>query len=167
MRALLLYLTLIAGVVLATAPSSVHAADQPRDNLAALDSLRHDTTGLAGHVVYVDFWASWCPPCRQSFPWMIKQAEEYAQRGLKVVAVSVDKKRQDATRFLEKVDPQFEILFDSTGTLAERYGLEAMPTSFVYGRDGRLRFSHKGFTPEDEPVLDSVINVLLQEKPTP
>jgi len=167
MRAPLLYLIVIAGVALVMAPSSLHAAGQTRDNLAALDSLRHDTTALAGHVVYVDFWASWCPPCRQSFPWMIKRAEEHAQRGLKVVAVSVDKKHQDATRFLEKVDPQFEILFDSTGALAERYGLDAMPTSFVYGRDGRLRYNHKGFTPDDEPVLDSVINALLQEKPAP
>jgi len=144
-------------------PSS--GAAEPRADLVALDSLRADSIPLEGRVVYVDFWASWCPPCRQSFPWMVELQDKYAPRGLCVVAVSVDKSHKDALSFFREANPQFEVVFDSTGSLAERYGLEAMPTSFVYGRDGRLRYTHQGFSSGDEPVLDSVIRTLLEEKP--
>ena len=150
-------------VMLAATAVPLQAAE-PRDNLLTLNSLRTDSTALDGHVVYVDFWASWCPPCRQSFPWMTEQQDKYAQRGLRVVGVSVDKDHKDALNFLKKADPQFEIVFDSTGSLAKAYGLEAMPTSYIYGRDGKLRYTHQGFTTDEEREIDSVMRALLDEE---
>jgi cytochrome c biogenesis protein CcmG/thiol:disulfide interchange protein DsbE len=141
--------------------------DVPPSNLAALDSARTDTSALDHKVVYVDFWASWCPPCRQSFPWMALQNGRYARHGLHIVAVDVDRKRKDAVKFLDEINPPFEIIFDSVGALAKRYGLEAMPTTFIYGRDGTLRYSHLGFVPDDTLVLDSVVQSLLKEEPAP
>jgi thiol-disulfide isomerase/thioredoxin len=104
----------------------------------ALDSLR-------GRVVYLDFWASWCEPCRKSFPWMNTLRERYAGRGLTVVAINLDKSRDLADSFLENYPATFRVAFDPAGKVAEAYRVMAMPTSFVIGRDGKVRFTHIGF----------------------
>ncbi len=131
--------------------SPVFAKSAPQ-SIAVLDSLLAGATPLDSHVVYVDFWASWCVPCRQSFPWMKQLNDKYASRGLQVVAVSVDKSAIPANKFLKEMDVPFKVIYDSTGTLAKLYNLEAMPTSFVYGRDGKLRTDHRGFLSERHRV---------------
>ena len=126
------------------------------------DSSLHSS--LTDHVVYVDFWASWCMPCRQSFPWMKNMAEKYARNGLTIIAINVDKEHKAAEKFLGDTKAPFTVVYDSNGTLAELYDLKAMPSSFLYGRDGALREHHEGFHANDTLAIDSLVWELVHEK---
>ncbi len=109
---------------------------------------------LKGRVVYLDFWASWCPPCRQSFPWMDEMLARHGAAGLAVVAVNVDRQRAPADQFLRAVPSRATIAFDPEGASPKRFGARAMPTSFVIGRDGRIRLQHDGFREADRAPLE-------------
>ena len=104
-----------------------------------------DLTRLRGKVVLVDFWASWCEPCRHSFPWLNAMQAKYADRGLVVIGVNVDRERADADRFLRDVPAEFQIVYDPAGALASRYDLPGMPVSYVIGPNGEIVGRHIGF----------------------
>lgn len=104
-----------------------------------------DLSHYRGKVVVVDFWASWCEPCRQSFPWLNEMQARYADRGLVVVGINVDRTPADAARFLRDVPARFSIIYDPAGTIAERYDIPGMPSSFVFGPDGEILARHIGF----------------------
>ena len=110
-----------------------------------------DLAQYHGKVVYLDFWASWCKPCRQSFPWMNAMQQKYSADGLVIVAVNVDEQRADADKFLQEVPASFSIVYDTEGKLAEQYGLMGMPSSFLIGKDGAVIQKHQGFF-DDSPV---------------
>ncbi len=114
-----------------------------------------------GKVVYLDFWASWCKPCLKSFPWMTAMKSKYAEQGLEIIAVNLDKDRKLAKKFLDKVDVNFQIAFDPDGDTATQYKLLGMPSSFLIGRDGKLYASHVGFREKDKPKIEAVIRQLL------
>jgi cytochrome c biogenesis protein CcmG/thiol:disulfide interchange protein DsbE len=107
------------------------------------DSL--DLGRLRGKVVVVDFWASWCAPCRHSFPWLNDMQAKYGPRGLVVIGVNVDRERGDAERFLRDTPAGFRILYDPDGALAARYEVPGMPSSYVFAPDGALVGRHIGF----------------------
>lgn len=109
--------------------------------------------------VYLDFWASWCVPCRQSFPWMNELSSRYPD--LKIVAVNLDEHRADADRFLAAVPARFAIAFDPKGGIARAYDLKAMPTSFLIDRQGVLRREHRGFRRDDGAVLEKQLAAFL------
>jgi thiol-disulfide isomerase/thioredoxin len=123
-----------------------------------------DLGTFKGEVVYVDFWASWCAPCRQSFPWMQAMKDAYGSQGLTVVAVNLDANRADADRFLKQFHPSFEIRFDPQGSLAEKFNVEGMPTSVVVDRHGVVRYTHIGFKSDDRETLENQLRGLLAEK---
>lgn len=110
-----------------------------------------------GKVVIVDFWASWCVPCRRSFPWMNAMIEKYADDGLVIVAVNLDKERAAAETFLAEIPANFEIEFDPEASIAREYGVEAMPNSFVFGRDGELVTRHLGFKVAKQDEYEAVL----------
>ena len=116
---------------------------------------------LKGKVVYLDFWASWCPPCRRSFPWMNDLQKRYGSQGLAVVAVNVDTKRAQAEHFLEETPASFTVAFDPAGSTAEAYDLKGMPTSFLIDRDGKVYKMHIGFRDKDTARLEQWIRSLL------
>jgi thiol-disulfide isomerase/thioredoxin len=95
---------------------------------AATDTSEFDLSSFRGQVVYLDFWASWCAPCRKSFPWMRGMQERYANRGFAVVAVNLDRDSKSAQEFLEKNAAPFRVIYDSKGTLAKAYKVAAMPS---------------------------------------
>ena len=117
---------------------------------------------LKGRVVYLDFWASWCPPCRQSFPWMDEQILRHGAAGLVVVAVNLDRQRAAAEQFLRAVPSRANIAFDPAGDTPRRFGARAMPSSFVIGRDGRVRLQHDGFRDEDRAPLEAALGQALR-----
>jgi cytochrome c biogenesis protein CcmG/thiol:disulfide interchange protein DsbE len=100
---------------------------------------------LSGKVVLVDFWASWCGPCAQSFPVMDELQKKYGSQGLVIVAVSVDEKKSDFDAFLKKHAVSFTVVHDASQKLVEQAGITAMPGSFLMGRDGHVTFVHSGF----------------------
>jgi cytochrome c biogenesis protein CcmG/thiol:disulfide interchange protein DsbE len=119
---------------------------------------------LRGRVVYLDFWASWCGPCRQSFPWMQTLKNQYEAQGLTVIAVNLDTDRADAERFLQQFKPTFDVRFDPKGELAEGYRIKGMPASVLIDRHGVMRFTHVGFRSIDESAYEAQIHALLEEK---
>ena len=123
-----------------------------------------DLSAYRGKVVYVDFWASWCGPCKQSFPWMQAMKDTYDRQGLTVIAVNLDLKHADADKFLERFRPTFEVRFDPDGRIAEFYKVQAMPSSVLIDRHGVTRFTHEGFRPVDGPAYEAQVRELLAEK---
>jgi thiol-disulfide isomerase/thioredoxin len=122
-----------------------------------------DLTPWQGKVVLVDFWASWCEPCRQSFPWMARMRQQYGPQGLVVVTVDLDEDRDAAARFLAEQPGAavFEQLFDPQGHLAEAYGLSVMPSSLLFDRQGRPVHRQEGFRAEDAGAYEQRIVSLL------
>lgn len=116
---------------------------------------------LQGKVVFLDFWASWCVPCRQSFPWMNQMQARYAARGLHVLAINVDKQRADADAFLAKIPAQFAIAFDASGDTPRAYGVKGMPTSLLIGADAGVVLQHAGFRDDDKGPLEAAIVAAL------
>lgn len=153
-----LLLTLVAAF------SPVNAATAP-ETAAVLDSLVDDANIVPGNVVYVDFWASWCVPCRQSFPWMSDLLEKYGKQGLQVVAINVDRDRAAAEKFLSETGAKLPIVYDPKGKLPKLWDLQVMPTSFIYGRDGKLSRRIEGFNPGEIASVERLIRKLLEEKP--
>jgi cytochrome c biogenesis protein CcmG, thiol:disulfide interchange protein DsbE len=123
-----------------------------------------DLTNSRGRVVYLDFWASWCGPCKQSFPWMESMKSTYAAQGLEIITVNLDTDRADADKFLKQFHPTFEVRFDPKGELAEFYKLQGMPSSVLIDRHGVPRFTHVGFRPVDGPIYETQLRELLAEK---
>lgn len=119
---------------------------------------------LKGQWVYVDFWASWCGPCRLSFSFMNDLQQKYAARGLKIVAINVDAKRPDADQFLARHPASFGLAFDAKGEAARRLGIKAMPTSMLVAPDGSVRFVHAGFRQEERAELEAKIVAALGGK---
>ena len=116
-----------------------------------------------GKVVYLDFWASWCGPCRQSFPWMNSMLEKYADQGLEIVAINLDGDHADAAEFLEEHNANFTVLFDAKGVTPTQYAVKGMPTSFLINRQGELVMTHTGFNSSAEHELESAISTLLEQ----
>jgi thiol-disulfide isomerase/thioredoxin len=122
---------------------------------------------LKGRVILLDFWASWCGPCKISFPWMQEMTEKYSSQGLTVIAVSVDQKRENMQRFLKSFTVSFTVVRDAQQKLVAAADVPTMPTSLLIDRSGRIRFIHGGFD-RDQAAGQYVkeIEQLLQE-PTP
>jgi len=132
------------------APAPAFALPDAAGKSVSLESLR-------GQVVYVDFWASWCGPCRQSFPWMNAMQAKYAGKGLQIVGVNLDAHRSDADKFLAEVPANFSVAFDAQGETPKRYAIKGMPTSVLIGPDGRVIQMHSGFREEDRKALEDAI----------
>lgn len=146
------------------AASSAQALDKgapaPQFDLPGLDGAVK-LAKLQGKVVYVDFWASWCGPCRQSFPWMNDMQAKYGGKGLQIVGVNVDAKSDDARQFLTATPARFAIAFDPQGATPRSYGIKGMPSSVLIGPDGKVLLEHFGFRDADRAELESKIQSAL------
>src|SRR6185369_7298556 len=118
---------------------------------------------LKGRVVMVDFWASWCDPCKESFPAMEDIHKRYGPKGLVVIAVNVDEDRGEMEAFLKKNRASFVLLRDPTQKLVEKAGIATMPGSFLIDRDGKVRFVHSGYKgDETKRKYEEEIETLLK-----
>ncbi|WP_235953644.1 TlpA family protein disulfide reductase [Noviherbaspirillum galbum] len=109
-----------------------------------------------GKLVYLDFWASWCGPCRRSFPWMSQMQARYGARGLRILALNVDARRDAALAFMSDVPAQFTIGFDPAGKVAAAYGIKGMPTSVLISPDGKVMAMHAGFSDADKTEMEEL-----------
>lgn len=129
---------------------------------AAAEVPELDLSPYAGKIVYLDFWASWCAPCRRSFPWMNDMLARYADAGLAVVSVNVDAERKLADEFLAETPANFPVIYDPEGKLAAQWQLVGMPSSYLIGPDGNVISRHVGFRSESPEKYEAEIRRLLK-----
>ena len=118
---------------------------------------------LRGEVIMLNFWASWCGPCRQEMPHMDDIDKEFRDYGFRVLAVNVDQRREDAEEFLEGMPVEFAILWDHGSEVSERYDVQAMPTTVMIDRNGKARYVHHGYQPGYEDEYRAQIRELIRE----
>lgn len=156
-------IALIIFVMALSAHNSFAALNEAPDiNLPGING-KVQLESLKGKVVYLDFWASWCEPCKKSFPWMHDIKQEYADQGFEILAVNLDKDRKLADEFLKEMEVNFMVAFDESGKTASDYRLRGMPSSYLIGRDGRVYASHIGFRDNDKNNLQQAIQNLLNK----
>ena len=148
-------------------PAVCLAAFKQGDDLPDLSSFQLEgklPADLKGQVILLDFWASWCAPCKASFPVMEELTKKYASQGLTIVAVSVDEKSENMQRFLKSAKVSFTVVRDAQHKLVAAADPHGMPTSFLIDRSGKIRFIHSGFD-RDETTRQYVkeIEQLLKE----
>jgi thiol-disulfide isomerase/thioredoxin len=118
-----------------------------------------------GRVLVLDFWATWCAPCKASFPKVDAIYEKHKAQGLQVVGVNEDEDHGKVQPFLDEVKPSFLIGFDDAGRGAEAFGVETMPSSFILDRRGVIRYAHSGYHPDDAATIEAEVEELLAESP--
>lgn len=116
-----------------------------------------------GKVVYLDFWASWCGPCKFSFPYMEYLANTFPSKDLVVIADNLDHSKASAQAFLKQINNQIPIIYDQKGVLATRFNVSDMPTAVLIDRDGKVRYIHKGFFKDKEDDYTSQVLELIKE----
>ena len=119
-------------------------------------------SNLRGKVVYVDFWASWCGPCRKSFPWLNKMSAQYGKKGLVIVGINLDKERHLAEGFLKENPAKFTLAFDPDGKTADAFRVKGMPSSFLIDKSGNIIYKHQGFREQDTPELENKIKAAVE-----
>lgn len=129
----------------------------------ATDAGKLNLADFKGKVVYLDFFASWCSPCRSSFKWLNETHDKYAASGFVIVAVNVDKEKELAAQFLKENPAKFRVGFDPEGKVAQTYQLKGMPSSYLIDRKGQLRATHIGFRDKDKVARTDEIKSLLAE----
>ena len=127
---------------------------------AAESPLPQPLSPYAGKVIYLDFWASWCGPCGQSFPWLNQMQAKYG-KDLTVIGVGVDTDARAADGFLKKHPASFEIVRDPAGALPEHYGIDGMPSSVLIGADGKVLHQHSGFRTQQVEEYEAAIRAAL------
>jgi len=164
---LVIAVVLTAAVLRAEADtSSLEGKAAPDFSLKTLAGDDFKLSALKGNVVVLDFWATWCPPCRASLPHLNKDSSDrsLADKGLKVFAVNCNEPADKVKAFLEKNDLHFTVPLDSEGTTQQAYLIQGIPTTIVVGRDGVIRNVFIGFGGEEsEKSLDAAIDTALKE----
>jgi len=118
---------------------------------------------LQGKLVYVDFWASWCRPCKTSFPWMISMKEKFKDHPFEIVAINLDKDKTLADAFIKSQAINFPVAFNPNADVAEKYGVEGMPSSYLVDAHGHLRIRYTGFWNKSKDEKEQMIKRLLKQ----
>lgn len=156
-------------LALALSGAALTVQAEPVDTPApdfTLESRSGDNIRLEDHrgeVVMLNFWASWCGPCRQEMPLMDDIYSHYQDLGFTILAVNVDENRDEALRFLESVPVSYPILYDPESSVSELYEVSAMPTTVMIDRDGQARYIHYGYKPGYETEYEAQIRELVRE----
>jgi thiol-disulfide isomerase/thioredoxin len=157
---------IIAATILLQVCGGIAAGLKIGDAMPDLASFKLEGTlpdSLAGKVVVIDFWASWCGPCKESFPAMNELQKKYSEKGLVIIAVNEDEEASDMKDFLKDNPANFTVVRDARQKLVAVAGIGTMPSSFVFGPDGKIKFTHSGFHGTEtrkqyEQEIESLLN---------
>jgi len=117
-----------------------------------------------GQVIYLDFWASWCGPCRKSFPWMNQMQQKYRKQGLVIISVNLDANKALAQKFLSKNTANFPVIYDPDGDIAQHFEIKGMPSSLLIDRQGKIQQAHSGFFTNKIKLYETQLTALLATK---
>lgn len=155
---------LAIGVLVVMLPMASQAATPAPDfTLKSRSGENVRLEDMRGQVVMLNFWASWCGPCRQEMPLMDDLYEQYKDLGFTILAVNVDENREEALRFLDKVPVSYPILYDPESRVSELYEVQAMPTTVMIDRSGNTRYLHHGYQSGYEDDYERQIRELVRE----
>ncbi len=154
-----LRLALLLSVMSAGALADAQVPDCKLTSLSGDQAL--SLKSLQGQVVYVDFWASWCPPCLKSFPFMNDLQQRYRDQGLTVVAVNLDENLSDAQAFVEQQPTAFPVWVDKDQSCAKAFQVKAMPSTYLIDAGGVIRHVHAGFRLDEAQALQAQVELLL------
>ena len=158
----------VLGVVLTLLTTGARALDagakMPEIGLSDLSGKPVSVASLAGKVVVLDFWATWCAPCKEELPVLQKLYKKYGAQGLVIVGISVDKDAANLPAFLKKLGVTFPIVHDANHQVTGRYAPPRMPSSYIVDRKGIVRFVHGGFRADDAATIEKQIQGLLAAK---
>jgi len=118
---------------------------------------------LRGEVVMINFWASWCGPCRQEMPLLDTLYKQYKDYGFTLLGVNVDEQQEAADKLLKQVPVTFPVLYDASSSVVELYDVDAMPSTILVDRDGNMRYLHRGYKPGYEDHYDAQVKALVLE----
>jgi peroxiredoxin len=135
----------------------------PDFTLKSREGVNIKLSELRGQVVMVNFWASWCGPCRQEMPILQQLYDRYLSLGFSLLGVNVDEQKGAADMVLSDIPVSFPVLYDDRGKVSKAYQVKAMPSTFIIDRDGRIRYLHKGYKPGYEEAYQKQIRELLRE----
>jgi peroxiredoxin len=153
----------VLGLVATVAAQSLSVgARAPEIGLRDFNGQNVRMADLRGKVVIVDFWASWCAPCREELPVLNRLYSRYREQGLVVVGVSVDRTERNARGFLRRTPVDFRVVHDSAHAVAGRYNPPTMPSSYIVDRRGVIRHIHEGFRSGDAAVIEREVRALLR-----
>ena len=155
----LLVATLVSMPVLAVAPAS----PAPKFQLDSLAGQKINLDQYKGQVVMINFWASWCGPCRQEMPILEKLHAKYKPMGFTMIGINVEPDSNLAVDWLKSTPVTFPILFDRTSEVSKLYKVAGMPNTVIVDRKGNLRWLHRGYKPGDENKYLDQIRALVRE----
>ena len=158
-RCVTLFIALFAGQALAVGLQD----EAPDFTLKSLDGGNLRLAEYRGQVVLINFWASWCGPCRQEMPLLDRLHHRYEDTGFAVLGINVEGDSDSAQEIVDKTKVTFPILIDDGQKVSELYSLEAMPSTVVVDRDGVIRYVHLGYKPGDEAKYVEVVKALIRE----
>ena len=152
---------LFGGVVASTAEALDAGAKAPEISLKDLSGKTVDLASLAGKVVILDFWATWCAPCREEMPELQKFYTKYHAKGLEIVGISVDKGPDGIKDFISKLKVTFPVVHDEGHKVADKYAPPRMPSSYIIDKKGVVRYVHGGYRAGDAATFEKEIQELL------
>ena len=158
-------LTLIIFVALPTPANSAEIGDSIPITLPSLFDNKKSISSnhFKGKVLYVDFWASWCLPCRKSLPQLNSLRERLISDGkdFEILAVNLDGEPGEAMAFLNKYPIDYPVVYDATGKYPKLYGVKGMPTSYILDPQGKIRYVHSGFKNSDIKKIEALVHEML------
>jgi peroxiredoxin len=147
----------------ANASGPVTGEQSPDFTLESKDGGNMRLSEQRGNIVLVNFWASWCGPCREELPAFEELYQEYADLGVEILAINVDDEKEKANVLLDDIEVSYPVLFDTAGEVSKLYDVNAMPTTVMVDRDGNVRLLHPGYRKGDEKKYEKAIKMLMRE----